>query len=182
LTESSLVVKSKDKTKIFSPLVTLSLILAGAFIIGTTFILSEMVNGQNDTGLMPQVPAAQTNLTSSSLAAEPNITDMDPIIKELIRYQLKAADVALSNNDTAKVLDLLRLAELETSIIGKHTFLAMNFGIITERPDLLSDIMNNTPTSDGNKFVMQHCFPNPFSNPPLGNPPLGNLICFLPLR
>ena len=50
MTESSLVVKSKYKTKIFSPLVTLSLILAGAFIIGTTVMPSEMVNGQNATG------------------------------------------------------------------------------------------------------------------------------------
>ena len=50
MTESSLVVKSKDKTKIFSPLVTLSLILAGAIIIGTAVIPSEMVNGQNATG------------------------------------------------------------------------------------------------------------------------------------
>ena len=50
MTESSLVVKSKDKTKIFTPLVTLSLILAGAIIIGTAVIPSEMVNGQNATG------------------------------------------------------------------------------------------------------------------------------------
>ena len=50
MTESSLVVKSKDKTKIFSPLVTLSLILAGAIVIGTTVVPSEMVNGQNATG------------------------------------------------------------------------------------------------------------------------------------
>ena len=50
MTESSLVVKSKDKTKIFSPLVALSLILAGAIIIGTTVMPSEMVNGQNATG------------------------------------------------------------------------------------------------------------------------------------
>jgi hypothetical protein len=53
LTESSLVVKSKDKTKIFSPLVTLSLILAGAIIIGTTVMPSELVSGQNATGQMP---------------------------------------------------------------------------------------------------------------------------------
>jgi hypothetical protein len=50
LTESSLIVKSKDKAKIFSPLVALSLILAGAIIIGTTVMPSEMVNGQNATG------------------------------------------------------------------------------------------------------------------------------------
>ena len=50
LTEITLVVKSKDKTKIFSPLVALSLVLAGAIIIGTAVIPSEMVNGQNATG------------------------------------------------------------------------------------------------------------------------------------
>ena len=50
MTESTLVVKSKDKAKIFSPLVALSLILAGAIIIGTTVMPSEMVNGQNATG------------------------------------------------------------------------------------------------------------------------------------
>jgi hypothetical protein len=53
LTERSLVVKSEDKTKIFSPLVTLSFILAGAIIIGTTVMPSEMVNGQNSTYMMP---------------------------------------------------------------------------------------------------------------------------------
>jgi hypothetical protein len=50
LTERSLVVKSKDKTKLFSPLVASSLTLTGAIIIGTTFMPSEMVNGQNATG------------------------------------------------------------------------------------------------------------------------------------
>ena len=50
MTESSLVVKSKDKTKIFSPLVALSLVLGGAIIISTAVIPSEMVNGQNATG------------------------------------------------------------------------------------------------------------------------------------
>jgi hypothetical protein len=50
LTEINLVVKSKGKKKIFSPVVTLSLILAGAIVIGTTVMPSEMVNGQNATG------------------------------------------------------------------------------------------------------------------------------------
>jgi hypothetical protein len=50
LTERSLDVKSKYKTKLFYPLVALSLTLAGAIIIGTTVIPSEMVNGQNATG------------------------------------------------------------------------------------------------------------------------------------
>jgi hypothetical protein len=45
-----LVVKSKYKKKLFSPLVALSLTLAGAIIIGTTLMPSEMVNGQNATG------------------------------------------------------------------------------------------------------------------------------------
>jgi hypothetical protein len=50
LTERNLVVKSRNKAKLFSPLVALSLILAGAIIIGTTVMPSEMVNGQNATG------------------------------------------------------------------------------------------------------------------------------------
>ena len=50
MTEINLVVESKGKKKIFSPLVTLSLILAGAIVIGTTVMPSEMVNGQNATG------------------------------------------------------------------------------------------------------------------------------------
>jgi hypothetical protein len=50
LTESSLVVKSKDKTKIFSPLVALSLTLASVIFIGTSVMPFELVNGQNATG------------------------------------------------------------------------------------------------------------------------------------
>jgi hypothetical protein len=50
MTERSLVVKSKDKTKLLSTLVALSLTLASAIIIGTTVMPSEMVNGQNATG------------------------------------------------------------------------------------------------------------------------------------
>jgi hypothetical protein len=50
LAERGSVVKSKDKTKLFSPLVALSLTLASAIIIGTTVMPSDMVNGQNATG------------------------------------------------------------------------------------------------------------------------------------
>jgi hypothetical protein len=45
-----LVVKSKDKTKIFSPLVALSLTLASVIFIGTSVMPFELVNGQNATG------------------------------------------------------------------------------------------------------------------------------------
>ena len=42
--------KANNKTIIFSPIVTLSLVLAGAITIGATTMPFEMVNGQNATG------------------------------------------------------------------------------------------------------------------------------------
>jgi hypothetical protein len=45
-----LVVKSKDKTKIISPLVALSLTLVSIIFIGTSVMPFESVNGQNATG------------------------------------------------------------------------------------------------------------------------------------
>ena len=42
--------KANNKTIIFSPIVTLSLVLAGAIAIGATTMPFEMVNGQNATG------------------------------------------------------------------------------------------------------------------------------------
>ena len=50
MTESSLVVKSKDKTKISCLLVALSLTLASVIFIGTSVMPFELVNGQNATG------------------------------------------------------------------------------------------------------------------------------------
>ena len=42
--------KPNNKTIVFSPIVTLSLLLAGAIAIGATIMPFEMVNGQNATG------------------------------------------------------------------------------------------------------------------------------------
>ena len=50
MTESTLIVKSNDKTKILSPLVALSLTLASIIFIGTSVMPFELVNGQNATG------------------------------------------------------------------------------------------------------------------------------------
>lgn len=50
MTESTLIVKSNDKTKILSPLVALSLTLASIIFICTSVMPFELVNGQNATG------------------------------------------------------------------------------------------------------------------------------------
>jgi hypothetical protein len=50
MTESSLVVKSKNRMKISFPLVALSLTLASVIFIGTSVMPFELVNGQNATG------------------------------------------------------------------------------------------------------------------------------------
>ncbi len=50
MTESSLVVKSKNRMKISFPLVALSLTLASVIFIGTSAMPFELVNGQNATG------------------------------------------------------------------------------------------------------------------------------------
>ena len=50
LSESSLDEKPKDRTKIFSPLVTLSLTLVSIIFIGASVIPFELVNGQNTIG------------------------------------------------------------------------------------------------------------------------------------
>ena len=113
-------------------------------------------------------------MTSSSLVVAHDQTMGGPaVMNDLIRYQLKAADVALLNNNTQQALNLLRLAELETSMINNDVFLFMNLGNITDHPNLLSDITNNNPTSDGNEFLMQNCFPAPSE---------ATLICMLPGR
>ena len=94
-----------------------------------------------------------------------NSRSLQPIMKELIRYQLKEVDNALSNNDTSRALNLLRLAELETSTIGQYPALFLNLGPITHTPfadrNILSDIMKKNPSSDENEFVMQFCFRTP---------------------
>ena len=50
MTESTLVVKSKNRMKISFPLVVLSLTLASVIFIGTSVMPFELVNGQNATG------------------------------------------------------------------------------------------------------------------------------------
>ena len=50
MTESSLVVKSKNRMKISFPLVALSLTLASVIFIGTSVMPFELVHGQNATG------------------------------------------------------------------------------------------------------------------------------------
>ena len=50
MTESTLVVKSKNRMKISFPLVVLSLTLASVIFIGTSVTPFELVNGQNATG------------------------------------------------------------------------------------------------------------------------------------
>jgi hypothetical protein len=53
-----MVVKSKDKTKIFPLLVTLSLTLASIVFIGTSVMPFESVNGQNATNATDQMENA----------------------------------------------------------------------------------------------------------------------------
>ena len=50
MTESTLVVKSKNRMKISFPLVALSLTLASVIFIGTSVMPFELANGQNATG------------------------------------------------------------------------------------------------------------------------------------
>ena len=50
MTESTLVVKSKNRMKISFPLVVLSMTLASVIFIGTSVMPFELVNGQNATG------------------------------------------------------------------------------------------------------------------------------------
>ena len=50
MTESTLVVKSKNRMKISFPLVVLSMTLASVIFIGTSVMPLELVNGQNATG------------------------------------------------------------------------------------------------------------------------------------